>query len=181
MPKFDDRETAHILAALRHCQRSTVNINGMEQFDGVEGGPLSDDEVDSLCERINFDEDDPPEVAQAIENSPTYLELKPGTPDREVIPRSQRPTMQYTPGPWHVGSGGTTLPWCVYDQSGQLVASIAYLKGLESPTAALISKSPDLRERLADLVEYVTSMIDYYPQQWRDAKALLTWLRNNGA
>jgi len=47
--EFTDRQTAHILAALRACQGQ--DLSHMPHFDDVE--PLSDAEVDALAEQIN--------------------------------------------------------------------------------------------------------------------------------
>ena len=52
--QFNERETAHILAALRISDH--LEIGGMSHFVGVEGGPLTSDEIDDLAERINLDE-----------------------------------------------------------------------------------------------------------------------------
>ena len=47
--EFTDRQTAHILAALRACQDQ--DLSHMPHFDEVK--PLSDAEVDALAEQIN--------------------------------------------------------------------------------------------------------------------------------
>lgn len=52
--QFTPRETAHILAALRTCQLRGINKDW--HFDGTE--PLSDSDVDLLCERLNVSEPD---------------------------------------------------------------------------------------------------------------------------
>jgi hypothetical protein len=50
---FNKRETAVILAGLRLLQRVPVDErDGIEHFFEVE--PLNDEEIDDLCERINF-------------------------------------------------------------------------------------------------------------------------------
>lgn len=56
--KFDDRETATILAALRYWQKCLRywSIHGLDE-DGIASTkdtvtPLGDDEIDALCERI---------------------------------------------------------------------------------------------------------------------------------
>lgn len=46
-----ERETAHVLACLRHCQG--LDLSRMEHFEGL--APLADKEVDALCERLNED------------------------------------------------------------------------------------------------------------------------------
>ena len=46
---FTDQEIAHILACLRACQG--VDIKAMSQFDDTK--PLSDEEINSLSEKIN--------------------------------------------------------------------------------------------------------------------------------
>jgi len=57
MIKLNKRETATVLAALRYFQRQPRNVvrGSLIQlhFDDVE--PLSDEQIDSLCERINTD------------------------------------------------------------------------------------------------------------------------------
>ena len=52
--EFTPRETAHILAALRHCAKADITQFG--HFDGVERGQLSEAKVDALAERINMEE-----------------------------------------------------------------------------------------------------------------------------
>lgn len=52
--KLTKRQLAGILAALRVCQHSIANdsFKGMPHWEGV-GKPLTADEIDTLCERIN--------------------------------------------------------------------------------------------------------------------------------
>jgi len=50
--EFTDRQTAHILAALRSCQGH--DLSHMPHFDEVE--PLSDAEIDALADQINCGE-----------------------------------------------------------------------------------------------------------------------------
>jgi hypothetical protein len=57
-PQLTDRELATVLAALRHWQR-TVPAKGKQPADGGyphfdEHNPLSADEIDDLCQRLNF-------------------------------------------------------------------------------------------------------------------------------
>lgn len=48
------RDTAIVLAALRMAQGNIQTLNSMPQMDDA-GGEVSNDEIDDLCERINFD------------------------------------------------------------------------------------------------------------------------------
>jgi hypothetical protein len=50
------REVANILAALRNWQTDSLNEDLEEAFAGhfEEHAPLTDDEIDDLCERLNF-------------------------------------------------------------------------------------------------------------------------------
>ena len=50
--EFTDRETAHILAALRFSQLPGNDIRNMEHFEEA-GSPLTEKEVNGLCERWN--------------------------------------------------------------------------------------------------------------------------------
>lgn len=53
---FNERETATVLHALRRLQMgSTPEEDACDHFEDRE--PLSDEEIDALCERINFDDD----------------------------------------------------------------------------------------------------------------------------
>ncbi len=54
--EVSDREIAHLLAALRNWQTDALNENLTEAFAGhfEEHEPLTDEEIDSLCERLNF-------------------------------------------------------------------------------------------------------------------------------
>ncbi len=64
--KFNDRETATVLAALRHLQQSTIytppSARKPISDDAIHDiatdmgklEPLTDDEIDSLCSRINM-------------------------------------------------------------------------------------------------------------------------------
>ena len=47
------RELAQILAALRYS--AEADLTPLGHFDGVEGGQLTQDEIDSLCDRLNCD------------------------------------------------------------------------------------------------------------------------------
>lgn len=49
-----NRELATVLACLRRYQDGEEGIDWMPQFDGVEGGPLDNEQIDALCERLNF-------------------------------------------------------------------------------------------------------------------------------
>ena len=52
---LDDRELAHVLAALRQCQEDQDgNLLGMPHFADIE--PLGDADLDDLCESINTSE-----------------------------------------------------------------------------------------------------------------------------
>jgi hypothetical protein len=67
---LDKRETATVLAALRKFQRDAGNVRQLahmmatEHFKDIK--PLSLDEIDALCERINF----APAVASPHDNEP---------------------------------------------------------------------------------------------------------------
>ena len=54
--ELNDREIALVLAALRNWQVDGLNEDLAETFAGhfEEHEPLSDEEIDALCERINF-------------------------------------------------------------------------------------------------------------------------------
>jgi predicted transcriptional regulator len=54
--ELSDREIAIILASLRNWQIDALNEDLAEAFAGhfEDHEPLTDDEIDELCERINF-------------------------------------------------------------------------------------------------------------------------------
>jgi hypothetical protein len=54
--ELTDREIATILAALRNWQIDGLNEDLVDTFSGhfEDHEPLSDDEIDALCERLNF-------------------------------------------------------------------------------------------------------------------------------
>ena len=54
--ELSDREVAHLLAALRNWQTDSLNEDLVEAFAGhfEDHEPLSDEEIDGLCERLNF-------------------------------------------------------------------------------------------------------------------------------
>lgn len=54
--ELTDREVATVMAALRNWQIDGLNEDLGDAFCGhfEEHAPLSDDEIDELCERINF-------------------------------------------------------------------------------------------------------------------------------
>jgi len=54
--ELTDREIATLLASLRNWQIDGLNEDLADAFCGhfEEHAPLSDDEIDELCERINF-------------------------------------------------------------------------------------------------------------------------------
>jgi hypothetical protein len=54
--ELSGREVAQLLAALRNWQTDSLNEDLADAFDGhfEEHEPLSDDEIDALCERLNF-------------------------------------------------------------------------------------------------------------------------------
>ena len=58
--ELSDREIAQVLAALRNWQTDALNEDLAEAFAGhfEEHEPLTDDEIDALCERLNFAETD---------------------------------------------------------------------------------------------------------------------------
>lgn len=105
--------------------------------------------------------------------------------------------MQYSKGPWkhesplqaasfdaepypdlHVSS-------CEIIDEESLICKVVVRcnEGMQEANAALIAASPELREKLANLVEWVAGAIgdERLIDEWRDAKALLTRLRNAGA
>ena len=56
--ELSDREAAQLMAALRNWQIDAINEDMVEEFAGhfEDHAPLSDDEIDALCERLNFAE-----------------------------------------------------------------------------------------------------------------------------
>jgi len=54
--ELSDREIAQLLAALRNWQTDSLNEDLVEAFGGhfEDHEPLSDEEIDSFCERLNF-------------------------------------------------------------------------------------------------------------------------------
>ena len=54
--ELNEREIAQLLAALRNWQVDALNENLADTFAGhfEDHEPLSDEEIDDLCERINF-------------------------------------------------------------------------------------------------------------------------------
>ena len=56
MVDLSDREIAQLLAALRNWQTDSINEDLEEAFAGhfEDHEPLSDEEIDDLCERLNF-------------------------------------------------------------------------------------------------------------------------------
>ena len=54
--ELSEREVAQVLAALRNWQLDALNEDLVEAFAGhfEEHEPLTDDEIDGLCERLNF-------------------------------------------------------------------------------------------------------------------------------
>ena len=54
--ELSDREIAQLLAALRNWQTDALNEDLADAFSGhfEEHQPLSDEEIDALCERLNF-------------------------------------------------------------------------------------------------------------------------------
>jgi hypothetical protein len=56
MFEFSDRDAAQVLAALRNWQTDSLNEDLVDAFAGhfEDHEPLTDEEIDGLCERINF-------------------------------------------------------------------------------------------------------------------------------
>ena len=54
--ELSDREIAQLLAALRNWQTDSLNEDLVEAFAGhfEDHAALSDEEIDDLCERLNF-------------------------------------------------------------------------------------------------------------------------------
>ena len=54
--ELSPREVAHLLAALRNWQTDSLNEDLVEAFAGhfEDHEPLSDEEIDALCEHLNF-------------------------------------------------------------------------------------------------------------------------------
>ena len=54
--ELSDREAAQLMAALRNWQIDALNEDMVEEFAGhfEDHEPLGDDEIDALCERLNF-------------------------------------------------------------------------------------------------------------------------------
>ena len=57
--ELNEREIAQVLAALRNWQVDALNEDLADTFAGhfEDHEPLSDEEIDDLCERINFGDD----------------------------------------------------------------------------------------------------------------------------
>jgi len=54
--ELSPRQVAQLLAALRNWQTDSLNEDLVEAFAGhfEDHEPLTDDEIDALCERLNF-------------------------------------------------------------------------------------------------------------------------------
>ncbi|HLF76729.1 MAG TPA: hypothetical protein VJB57_04495 [Dehalococcoidia bacterium] len=54
--ELSDRDIAQLLAALRNWQTDSLNEDLADAFAGhfEDQEPLSDDEIEALCERLNF-------------------------------------------------------------------------------------------------------------------------------
>ena len=54
--ELSDRDIAQLLAALRNWQTDSLNEDLEDAFQGhfEDHPPLTDDEIDELCERLNF-------------------------------------------------------------------------------------------------------------------------------
>ena len=54
--ELSEREVAHLLAALRNWQTDSLNEDLEDAFAGhfEDHRPLDDEEIDALCERLNF-------------------------------------------------------------------------------------------------------------------------------
>ena len=54
--ELSDRDIAQLLAALRNWQTDSLNEDLADAFSGhfEDHEPLTDDEIDELCERLNF-------------------------------------------------------------------------------------------------------------------------------
>jgi predicted transcriptional regulator len=54
--ELSPREAAQLLAALRNWQTDSLNEDLADAFAGhfEDHAPLGDDEIDALCERLNF-------------------------------------------------------------------------------------------------------------------------------
>jgi len=54
--ELTEREIAQLLAALRNWQTDSLNEDLVEAFAGhfEDSEPLTDEEIDDLCERLNF-------------------------------------------------------------------------------------------------------------------------------
>ena len=54
--ELSEREVANVLAALRNWQTDSLNEELADAFAGhfEDHEPLGDDEIDALCERLNF-------------------------------------------------------------------------------------------------------------------------------
>ena len=58
--ELNEREAAQLLAALRNWQTDSLNEDLADAFTGhfEDHAPLTEDEIDALCERLNFAADD---------------------------------------------------------------------------------------------------------------------------
>ena len=87
---------------------------------------------------------------------------------------------QSTPRPWEIGRAGKETFDIFHLTHGRGKDGII-AKVHRKQDAILIAAAPELRERLADLVEYVAVITDDQSHQELNAQALLTRLRNEGA
>jgi len=71
---LNKREIAHILAALRIAQKQ--DLNGMAHFEEIE--PLTLEEVDALCEKVNLDSAIRTTEIIISEGTVQYVHMDPG-------------------------------------------------------------------------------------------------------
>jgi len=101
---FTERETAHVLAALRHCAKMDLTLLG--HFDGVVGGQLSEEEVDDLAERFNFDSADSAPRSKSMSRA-----------ESDGKPRKYTVVGIHTNVDWEGGLHGASFVWHVHAKS----------------------------------------------------------------
>ena len=111
---FTERETAHMLAALRHCAKMDITPHG--HFGGVEGGQLTEDEVDDLAERINFGGASQPSLSSHDTQSPLPVAGNNKEPEKYTV------VGIHTNTDWEGGLHGASFVWHVVADSPNAAA-----------------------------------------------------------
>ncbi len=115
-------------------------------------------------------------------------------PEPKHMPKEVQPP-QSTPGPWTLQKNGAysreiaIVQWCGDTENAEgdsmywcsILGSRLPKNPVENKAnAVLIAAAPELRDRLETLVEHLKYTWGDVSDEWRDAKALLTRLRNAG-